>query len=75
MPVPLQWVIGTLTIWHYAIWVLCAGLSLRRRPNQQEAMPLPFRTWGAVFMPPILYCMVALIAGQIFGDKFAWSQL
>jgi hypothetical protein len=38
-------------------------------------MPLPFRKWGAVFMLPIFYCMVALIAGQTFGDKFSWSQL
>jgi hypothetical protein len=75
MPVPLQWVIGTLTVWHYAIWVLYAGLGLRRPRDQENDMPYPIRIWGAVFMPPIFYCMVALIAGQIFGDKFAWSQL
>ena len=75
LPEPLQWVVGTLTYWHYAIWALHAGLSLWRWPNQEKPMPLPFRTWGAVFMLPIFYCMVALIAGQIFGDKYSWSQL
>ena len=75
LPEPLQWVIGTLTFWHYAVWALHGGLSLWRLPKEQPAMPRPFLMWGAVFMLPIFYCMVALIAGQIFGDKYSWSQL
>jgi hypothetical protein len=75
LPAPLAWVIGTITIWHLAIWVLQAGLSFWRWPNQEPPLPLPFRAWGAIFMLPIAYCMVALIAGQIFGDKYAWAQL
>jgi drug/metabolite transporter (DMT)-like permease len=75
IPEPLAWVIGTLTFWHYAIWALIAGLSLWRWPNQEPPTPLPFRMWGAVFMLPISYSMVALVVGQLFGEKYSWSQL
>jgi len=26
-------------------------------------------------MPVVLYCMVAIIIGQLFGERFAWSQI
>jgi len=33
------------------------------------------RLWAGLCVPIVLYCMVAIIIGQLFGDRFAWSQL
>lgn len=75
MPVPLEWVIGTLTIWHYAIWAGFMAINVWPRPRPEGALPLPMRLWAGAVFPPVLYAMVSLIVGQIVGDRFPWSML
>ena len=72
---PLQWVASTLTIWHYLIWAVVFLLHLWRGPKNNKAMPLHLRVWGGAVCIPIVYCMGSLVLGQLFGDKFSWSEL
>lgn len=75
MPVPLQWVIGTLTIWHGIFLAGFVIINLWPRPQSERQLPMPMRIWASFVIPVILYCMVSLIAGQVVGDRFTWSML
>lgn len=75
LPAPLQWVIGTLTIWHYAVLAGFIALNLLPLTGHERQLPLPMRLWASLILPVTLYAMVALIAGQVVGDRFAWSML
>lgn len=75
MPVPLQWVIGTLTVWHGIVLAGFVILNLWPRPESGRQLPLPMRVWASFVIPVTLYCMVSLIVGQVVGDRFPWSML
>ncbi len=72
---PLAYVWGTLTVWHVAVWLAFAIL---------QGVVLPLRYGGSVnwfslpfflIMLAIFYGIFALMFGQLFGDKYSWSQL
>ena len=72
---PLAYLWGTLTVWHVAIWIafpLLMGVVLQLladEPVLWKALPL------YLIILAIVYGIFALIFGQIFGDKYSWSQL
>ena len=72
---PLAYVWSTLTEWHVAIWIafpllMGAVLPLRAgKPVLWKVLPL------YLIILAIAYGVFALIFGQIFGDKYSWSQL
>lgn len=72
---PLRWVTGTLTIWHFVVWAAFFVLCVWPAAQSSNAMPWPLRLWAAVIMLPLFYCWIGPIMGQIFGEKFDWSQL
>jgi hypothetical protein len=75
LPVPLQWAIGTLTVWHGIILAGFVALSLLVRTKSEQQLPLPMRVWASFVTPVTFYAMFALIAGQVFGDHFPWAML
>ncbi len=72
---PLEWVASTITAWHLAAWAVFFVLSVWLTPRGKKAMPKPLRIWGGIIMLPLVYCMGALVIGQLFGDRFSWSQI
>ena len=72
---PFEWVLSTLTAWHLAAWAAFFGLSVFAKPKSKEAMPIHLRVWGGIVLLPIVYCLGALMLGQLFGEKYAWTQL
>ncbi|MBI1402159.1 MAG: hypothetical protein GC147_02965 [Porphyrobacter sp.] len=72
---PLAYLWGTLTVWHVAIWIaflLLMGVVLQLRADKPvlwKVLPL------YLIILAIAYGIFALIFGQIFGDKYSWSQL
>jgi hypothetical protein len=71
----LKWVASTLTYWHFAIWVAFASVVLWKEAAAPGTIDWSFKVWFAAVMMPVMCCWVGPIIGQIFGDKFAWSQL
>lgn len=73
--VPLLYVWETLTVWHVAIWLtvsLVLGLVLPLR----DGRPVVWAWFAAG--PPILaivYALLAIATGQLFGDKFTLAAL
>ena len=72
---PLRWVTGTVTIWHLIAWVAFFVICIWPVSDPSKAMPWHLRLWSAVVILPVMYCWMGPIVGQIFGDKFVWSQL
>lgn len=75
---PLKWVVATLTVWHLGIWASLAaflGWSAWRRAQldtgSQALVEFAFGQLSLIFV----YVLGALILGQIFGDKFKFSQV
>ncbi len=72
---PLAYVWGTLTVWQMVIWIafpLLMGVVLPMRagtPVLWKVLPL------YLIILAIAYGIFALIFGQVFGDKYSWSQL
>jgi hypothetical protein len=77
--VPLRYVIGTLTIWHgVALLAIMAPsfyghiTSAAAKPTLETSLPGVFLfSFGVVWM----YCLAALVLGQLFGDKFPFAQV
>ena len=72
---PLAYVWGTLTPWHFGIWL---GLTIL------IGLVLPATAGGTVTLATVLvpfwmfavaYGIFALIFGQIFGDKYGFLQI
>lgn len=72
---PIEWVLSTLTPWHFAAWLAFFGLSVPAMPKNKEPMPIYLRIWAGIVLLPIAYCMVGLVVGQLFGDKYSWARL
>jgi hypothetical protein len=72
---PLAYVWGTLTLWHMAIWIafpLLMGVVLKLRADG----PVLWKVLSLYLtILAIAYGIFTLIFGQIFGDKYSWSQL
>ncbi|MEY4838807.1 MAG: hypothetical protein RLZZ475_2666 [Pseudomonadota bacterium] len=77
---PLAYLWGTLTVWHMAIWIvlpllmgvvlsLCVGQPVLWKTLLWKTLPLHLAVLA------IAYGIFALIFGQVFGDKYSWSQL
>ena len=72
---PFAYLWGTLTVWHMALWLafpVMIGVVLPLRANEPiiwKVLPI------ALIMGATFYGIFALIFGQIFGDKYTWSQL
>ncbi len=72
---PLVYLWDTLTVWHVAIWIalpLLMGVGLQLladEPVLWKVLPL------YLIILAITYGIFALIFGQVFGDKYSWSQL
>jgi hypothetical protein len=75
LPEPLQWVMGTLTIWHYAILAGFMAMNVWPRPKAEGTLPLPVRLWASIVIPTVLYTMASLVVGQIVGGRYTWSIL
>jgi hypothetical protein len=75
LPEPLQWVIGTLTVWHYAILAVFMAINAWPWPKVEGTLPLPVRLWASIVIPTVLYTMASLVVGQIVGDRYTWSML
>ena len=72
---PLAYVWGTTTVWHFAFWGAFLLLCLLPAKSKSDKMPIALRLNAGLVIPPVLCAMITLILGQIWGDKFSWSQL
>lgn len=73
--VPLLYVWETLTVWHLAIWLavpIVVGVVLPLRAGR----PIMW-TWIAATLPmlALVYAVLAIGTGQMFGDKFTLAAL
>jgi hypothetical protein len=72
---PLFYVVGTLTVWHLAVWLTISALvgivlPLRDgRPILWAWLPITM-LWLAV-----MYGIIILAFGQVYGDKFTLATL
>lgn len=71
---PLRYSAGTLTKWHLLAWLAISLIplaSLNRAP--------PLEILGHCLMGAcgfaLLYLIAAPLVGQVYGDKFTWSQV
>lgn len=73
--VPLLYVWDTLTVWHVAIWLavpIVVGVVLPSR----DGRPIMWAWFvGALPLLAIAYAVLAIAAGQLFGDKFTLAAL
>ena len=71
---PLKYAAGTLTKWHLLAWLTISSLPLlsggaaplRERVDESMIAALAFG---------LLYVIAAPLIGQIYGNKFTWSQV
>lgn len=77
--VPLRYVLGTLTIWHGValLAIMAPNLyahvsSAAAQPRLETSLPGLFLLGFAVVW---MYCLAALVLGQLFGDKFPFAQV
>jgi hypothetical protein len=72
---PLAYLWGTLTVWHLAVWLafpVLVGVVLPLRAGK----PVLWKVLSLfLILLAIGYGIFALIFGQVFGDKYSWSQL
>jgi len=73
--VPLLYVWNTLTPWHIAIWLMVPaliGIVLPLRAGRSVMWAwLP----SALLALAIIYALLAIATGQLFGDKFTLTAL
>lgn len=72
---PLAYVWGTITHWHVMIWVALATIPTIVLPlaTKQKIAPDAFAVF--LWMFASMYGIFGLIAGQLFGDKFAYLEV
>lgn len=72
---PLEWVISTLTAWHFAIWLGLAALPTVILPlvtSQQIKLAFfPAFLW----MLACVYGIFSLMFGQLFGDNYGYLEV
>ena len=76
---PLRYVLGTITIWHgVALLAIMSPsayayiTSTAAKPALETSLPGLFLF---SFMVVWMYCLAALVLGQLFGDKFPFAQV
>jgi len=71
---PLQYALGSVTIWHLLIWLALSASPL----ISAEARSILRRFYivaNFALLIAVPYFWVAPIVGQLFGDKFTWAQI
>ena len=71
---PIKYAAGTLTKWHFGIWILLSLIPLL----SVGSVPLGILV-GDIAMTAnvfaLFYLILAPMIGQIYGDKFSWAQV
>jgi hypothetical protein len=72
---PIKYAAGTLTKWHFGIWIF---LSLLLPLLSIGSVPLEILVGNAAIMANFVamcYLIFAPMVGQSYGDKYSWSQV
>lgn len=72
---PLFYVVGTLTVWHLAVWLTIPALVGIVLPLR-DGRPILW-AWLPIYMLllVVMYGIMILAFGQVFGDKFTLAPL
>ncbi len=72
---PLFYVVGTLTVWHLAVWLTIPALVGIVLPLR-DGRPIRWK-WLPIYMLllVVMYGIIILAFGQVFGDKFTLATL
>lgn len=71
---PLNYAFASLTVWHVVIWLALSAPMLALATGKSVGDRLTAFANGAILIA-VMYCWVAPIVGQAFGQKFSWAQI
>ncbi|MBX7528617.1 hypothetical protein [Qipengyuania vesicularis] len=71
---PLDYAISTFTNWHILVGSILIGLPLLFSNDRAFVGMLSTLITQAIVVA-VFYCWMATIIGQVFGDRFTWSQI
>ena len=72
---PLAWIESTLTPVHGIVWAVLILFFIFANSDAEDRLAMPMRITGGFIILPMIYCAMAVVIGQIFGDTYSWSQL